>query len=230
MASYIGSWNTVAPSASATRTSSSTAPSRPTASPATIAGARAASSASARSSTPSATPSGRTRERAGSSPETSSSRMSTGIETNTGPAGGAAACRNARRMSTGQVLLARDLDRVLEGALRDGDEVAAEHRVLDQVAAVLLAGGDDQRRARAARVEDHAQPVGEARGDVQVQERRPARGARVAVGHRDGGGLVQAQDVAQVVGPGHGVHERQLGRPGVPEDVLHSLAAQQLHQ
>ena len=122
------------------------------------------------------------------------------------------------------------LDRVLEGPLRDRDQVSAQHRVLEQVAAILLARGDHQRGAGAAGVQDHAQPVREPGGDVQVQKCGPAAGAGEPVGHRDRRRLVQAEAVLQVRGLGKRIHERKLGGAGVAEDVLDALASQQLDQ
>ncbi len=123
-----------------------------------------------------------------------------------------------------------DLDRLLECAVGNRHQVAAQHRVLDQVLAVLLARGHDHRRAGAARVENHAQPIGQPGCDVQVDERGPAARPGVAVGHRHRRRLVQGELVGQVGSLRQRVHERQLGGAGIAEDVLDALCAQQLDQ
>src|SRR5262249_58237754 len=111
------------------------------------------------------------------------------------------------------------------------DQVAGEHGVLLEVAAVLLAGRDHQRGAGAAGVEEAQQPVGQARGDVQADEGGAAGAARVAVGHRDDRALVDAGDVLGGVGGlGQGGQKGQFGGARVAEDPVHALAAQDLQQ
>ena len=62
---------------------------------------------------------------------------------------------------------------------------------------------------------------------VQVDERGIARGLRVAVGHADDDGFLQAEDVAEVVG--ELAEEGQFRRAGVAEDGGHPQLPQQAH-
>ena len=88
---------------------------------------------------------------------------------------------------------------------------------------ILLAGGDHQRRARGARVEQVAHAVTEAAGGMQVDHAGLARGLGIAVGHGHHAGFLQAHDVADVLAPDEGVDERQFGGTGIAEDVLDPL-------
>ena len=63
---------------------------------------------------------------------------------------------------------------------------------------------------------------------VEVDVGRPAGGLRVAVGHPDRHGLLQPEDVAEVVGE-LGEH-RQLRRAGVAEDRRHPVLAEELER
>ncbi len=160
----------------------------------------------------------------------SSSSTSTGIDTITGPVGVGLRQQEGAADQRRQILHLAHLDRVLEGALGERQQVAAQHRVLDQVAAVLLPDGDHHRRAGAPGVEHVRQAVGEPGGDVQVEERRAAGGPGVPVGHRDRGPLVQAEVVVELRHLGELVHEGQLGGSRVAEDAIDALALGQLDQ
>ncbi len=65
--------------------------------------------------------------------------------------------------------------------------------------AVLLARGHHQRRLVGLRVEDRAHPVAEARGRVQVDQRRAPRRLGVPVRHPHRHRLLQAEHVAEVL-------------------------------
>ena len=110
------------------------------------------------------------------------------------------------------------------------DQVAGQERVGLDVAVVLLAGGDHERRAHGLGVGEVADGVAQPGRRVQVQERRPPGGLGVAVGHAHRGGLLEAQHVVEVVGAGQGVHERQLGGAGVAEQVADAFGAQHVQQ
>ena len=115
----------------------------------------------------------------------------------------------------------------LRGPLGDrlgqADEIARQDRLLRRATLLVLAGVDDQRRAGAVGVVEHAHRVAEAGHDVQLQERGPSRGARVAVRDAGGDGLLQRQDVLELRVVLEGVDERLLGGAGVAEDVLRPL-------
>ena len=102
-----------------------------------------------------------------------------------------------------------------------------EKRLVGKNRARLLARGDDQRCAVPVGSEDVAHRVADAGRRVQVDERRVARGLRVAVGHADDDRFLQAEDVAEIVG--ELPKKRQLGRAGVAEDGGHPQLAQQAH-
>jgi hypothetical protein len=63
---------------------------------------------------------------------------------------------------------------------------------------------------------------------VQVDVGRSARGLGVSIGHPDGDGLLQAEQVPEVVGE-LGEH-RQLGRAGVAEDRRHPMLPEELER
>ena len=129
-----------------------------------------------------------------------------------------------------QVLDLVDLDRVLERALGKSEQVAAEHRVVDQVAAVLLADGDHHRSAGTPGIEHVRQAVRQPGGDVQVEKRGSPGRARVTVSHRDRRSLVQPEVVVELRHPGELVHEGQLGGARVAEDAIDALALGQFDQ
>ena len=116
----------------------------------------------------------------------------------------------------GHVLRAHGLvdpDRVLA---REPVQLAREERLGREVAPVLLADDDDERRAVDARGGERADGVAEARGRVQDRERGLAAPDRPAGRHADDGALVQAEHEAEVV---RQVGEQpDLGRSGVRED------------
>ncbi len=114
--------------------------------------------------------------------------------------------------------------------LGEGDEIAGEPRLGHQVARVLLAGGDDERRLARLRGDEHAHGVAEAAHRVQVDEGGATRGERPAVGHADRRRLLKPEDVANVRRVDERVHERHLGRAGIAEDVGHALVAQDVEQ
>ena len=75
-----------------------------------------------------------------------------------------------------------------------------EPRLQQQHLASLLTGGDDQRRAVLEGTEGGPQRVCRTRRGVDVHQHRFAGGLRVAIGGSDDRSLVDAEDVAKVVG------------------------------
>ena len=127
---------------------------------------------------------------------------------------------------TGHVLRAHrlvDPHRVLP---RESVQSSGEERLEGEVAAVLLADQDDERRAVHSRRGERADGVPEAGRRVQDRERRLGTSDCPARGHPDDGGLVQAEHEVQVV---RQVGEQvQLGRPGVGEERRQPALAQNL--
>ena len=90
-----------------------------------------------------------------------------------------------------------DRDRILA---RQAVQAPGQEGLLGELAAVLLADHDHQRRAIDARGGQRGDGVAEAGGRVQQDEGRSAAAERVAGGHPDHGALVQPQDELEVVG------------------------------
>ena len=64
----------------------------------------------------------------------------------------------------------------------------------------------------------------------RLTHRELAGGLRVAVGHRHQGGLLQAEDVADVVLGRERIHQRQLGGAGIAEHDLDALLLEQIEE
>ena len=97
------------------------------------------------------------------------------------------------------------------------DQVARQQRVGLDVAVVLLPGGHHQRRAVGLGVGEVPDGVADARRGVEVEERRPPGGLGVAVGHGDGGGLLQGEDVVESSAPARASISGSSVVPGLPK-------------
>ncbi len=145
--SAIGWWCTGAPHVSAVRTSAAIASSRPTPSPATITGRVAAPSRTAARSRPPPGVGLGGGVRAGTSTSVSSVEQVHGYGQEHGSGGRPyGECEGAAQRER-EVAGVLDVVGRLHGGRGEGDEVPGEHGVLLEVAAVLLAGHDDQRGA-----------------------------------------------------------------------------------
>jgi hypothetical protein len=91
----------------------------------------------------------------------------------------------------GQLVGVRDLLCPFHRRPGEGHQVTEEQRIGDRVTGILLSGGHHQRRLRYARIQQIAHSVAESAGGMEVQETRAPRGLRIAVGHRDGAGLLE---------------------------------------
>ena len=105
-------------------------------------------------------------------------------------------------------------------------QAAGQERVEREVAAVLLADDDHERRAVAARGGQRGDRVAEAGRRVQQRQRRRAAADRVPGRHRHHRALVEAEHEGQVLGQAG--EERHLGRAGVGEDRRQLEAPQHL--
>jgi hypothetical protein len=123
-----------------------------------------------------------------------------------------------------------DLRRPFHERPREPRQVGGEDRLGREIFEVLLAGGDKDRGAGLLGVVEHAHGVAEAGRDVEVEHGEPARGLRVAVGHRHQGGLLQAEHVTDVVLDCEGVHQRQFGGAGIAEHDLDPLLFEQVEE
>ena len=111
---------------------------------------------------------------------------------------------------------------------RESVQPPGEERLEGEVAAVLLADQDDERRSVDPRGGERADGVAEAGRRVQDRERTapPRVTNRPARGHADDRGLVQTEHEVQVV---RQVGEQvELGRPGVGEERRQPALAQNL--
>ncbi|HLJ08484.1 MAG TPA: hypothetical protein VKX24_08095 [Acidimicrobiia bacterium] len=123
-----------------------------------------------------------------------------------------------------------DLVLPLGGRPGQAGQVAGEDRLGQQVAPVLLAGGDDHRRAVGQGVGQVPRPAAEPGDGVEVHEARPAAGLGVAVGHGHHHVLLQAEHVVELGMVGQGVDEGQLRRPRVAEAVDDAFGPKHLEQ
>ncbi len=127
----------------------------------------------------------------------------------------------------------RDLGGPLAELVGQGFQFAGEDRLADLEIRRVDAGGHDDRGAGHVRVVEVAEAVSRSRQGVEVDDAHGAdgrvviaviaAGLGVAGGHPDGHVLVQSEHVLQVA-IGDGLHDRELGRPGVAEDVLDPVA------
>ena len=121
----------------------------------------------------------------------------------------------------------------LHAPLRDRgghrDEVVPQHGLAEPEAGILLAGGHHERGSPLPGVVERAHAVPEPGADVQVRHPDPAGRLRPGIrhGHRDR--LLQGEDVSDRGIVLEGVHERELGRPRVSEEILDPLGDQGLH-
>ncbi len=113
--------------------------------------------------------------------------------------------------------------------LGEANEVGMEQRLGRGEAGVLLSHGYNDGGAVLARVVNHAHRVGEAGCDVDVDDGGSVSGAGVAVRHREGHRLVEAENVLELRVVLQAVHEGELGRSRVAEDVLRILGEELLH-
>ena len=128
------------------------------------------------------------------------------------------------------VVRVMDLRRPLADGPRHVDERAGQMRLLEQRAARRLARVHDQRRLADRGVVHHAERVAEPGRDVDLDERRSARDARVRVRHADRDAFVQGEHELDLRIILQHVHEPLLGRAGVPEDVPDPVGDQLLEQ
>ena len=126
-----------------------------------------------------------------------------------------------------QVLQARHLDRPFHQRLGDRHQRIVEQRLGEAVALLLLAGGQDHRRARELGVVERAHGVAEPGRHVHVAGDELAAGARVAVRHGHHERLLQAQHVGEVRVLLQRMHDGQLGGARIAEQMRDALVLQE---
>ena len=124
------------------------------------------------------------------------------------------------------VLRPRRLDAEFHVGLRKFRRaLGIEESLQRQDRAGLLAGDDHERRLVAIGGEDIAERMADTGRGMKVDETGVAGRLRIAIGHADDGGFLQAEHVVDVVGPV--AEERQFGRAGIAEDLFDAERAQQ---
>jgi hypothetical protein len=98
------------------------------------------------------------------------------------------------------------------------------------MAGVLLAGGDDQRRLAGFGGHQHAHRIAEPAHRVQVDEADFSGRQRPAVGHADGGRLLQAEHVGYVGRVDECVHQRHFRGAGIAEDMRNTFVAEDIDE
>ena len=113
---------------------------------------------------------------------------------------------------------------------RHGDEVMAQHGIVEPHARILLSRRDDERRIGLKRAIERADRIAEPGGDMDVRDRDAAGGLRVEArsAHRDA--FVQGHDVFDLRVGHETVQQRRLGRTGIAEDVTHAVRHEGFHQ
>jgi hypothetical protein len=129
-----------------------------------------------------------------------------------------------------QVGQAMHFRRPFDQRARDGRQVRPQNGLGRVEALLVLAGGDENGRARLLRVVEHAHGVAQAGRDVEIDDGELARRLGVAVGHRHDGSLLQAEQVAQLVLGRERIHQRQFGGAGIAEHDLHAFLLEQVEE
>ena len=126
-----------------------------------------------------------------------------------------------------QILEPRHLDRPFHQRLGHAHQRAIEQRLHQAMALLLLAGGEDHRRAGELRVVERSHRIAEAGRDMDVAGDQPSRGAAEAVGHRHHQALLHRHDVGQIRMVLERVHDRQFGGAGIAEQMRDALVLEQ---
>ena len=150
------------------------------------------------------------------------------MERKTGPVGGISEVCTARRMASGRSAGPLDFRRPFRPRSGDPHHVGPEDRLLEFEPAVLLTGGQNQRRSGAVGVIQHAHRVAQTAADVDIHYAGRSRGLREAVGHRHDGNFLQAQDVLDPRIVDQRVGKWQLGRSRIAEEILHAGFRQEM--
>jgi len=116
---------------------------------------------------------------------------------------------------------------------RSGPDGRSRYVMLETLRAYgagLLAGAGEQDEAAAALAGHALRVAKQAAAGLQSGDGELAGGLGVAVGHRHQRGLLQAEDVADVMLDREGVHQRQLGGAGIAEHDPDALLLQQVEE
>ena len=119
----------------------------------------------------------------------------------------------------GQVAQPVHLRRPFDEGTRQRRQVGGQDRLGGDVIAVLLAGGDENRRCGLLRVVEHAHGVAEAGRDMEVEDREPAGCLGIAVRHRHQGCFLETEHVANVISVANASISASSVVPGFPNST-----------
>ena len=103
---------------------------------------------------------------------------------------------------------------------------AVKKRFGKKLAAILLAGGNDQGNVAVPGIDDGGESIAGAGDGMQIHKHRLSLGQGIAERHAGGRAFMEAEDVLEI--GGHVAQERQFGGTGVAEDDGHAQVAQEL--
>ncbi len=126
-----------------------------------------------------------------------------------------------------QIFQPRHLDRPFHQRLGHLHQRPIEYRLRQAVALLLLAGGQDQRRAGEAGIVERAHRVAETWCYMDVAGDELARGAAETVGHGDDEALLHRHHVGEIRMILQRVHDRQFGGAGIAEQMRDAFVLQQ---
>ena len=126
-----------------------------------------------------------------------------------------------------QILQPRHLDRPFHQRLRHLDQRAVEHRLHQPVALLLLAGGEDHRRAGEFGVEQRAHRVAEPGRDMDIAGDQFSGGAAVTVGDGDHQAFLHRHHIGEIGMVLQRMHDRQFGGAGIAEQMGNALVLEQ---
>ncbi len=98
------------------------------------------------------------------------------------------------------------------------------------MALLLLARGEDQRRAGEARIVERAHRIAEAGRDMDVAGDQLAGGAAEAVGHRNHQALLHRHHIGEIGMVLQRMHDRQFGGAGIAEQMGDAFILQQCQE
>jgi hypothetical protein len=113
---------------------------------------------------------------------------------------------------------------------RDGRKISPENRLGGVETLLVLAGGDENGRARLLRVVEHAHGVAETGRDMEIDHRELARGLCVTVRHRHDRGFLQPEQIPQLVLCRERIHQWQFGGAGIAEHDFDALLLEQIEE